>query len=106
MYEKIRTEGAFPKEGRGVVISIFKPGKNPAIAASYRPISFLCKVLERTINKRLVHIIEELIKIIGYADDWMVHTTHQRVTTIRMGHSLIKKSPNYLQKKCLVMRIG
>jgi hypothetical protein len=40
MYEKIRTEGVFPKEWRGaIVISILKPGKNPAIAASYRPIS-------------------------------------------------------------------
>jgi hypothetical protein len=25
---------------------------------------------------------EEPIKIIGYADDWMVHITHQRVATI------------------------
>jgi hypothetical protein len=47
-----------------VVIPILKPGMNPAIAIaeSYRPISFtsdLCKVLERIIYKKLVHIIEE-----------------------------------------------
>jgi hypothetical protein len=35
---------------------------------------------------RITDDIEELIKIIGYADDWMVHTTHQhqRVATIQI----------------------
>jgi hypothetical protein len=34
--------------------------------------------------------IEEPIKIIGYADDWMVHTTHQhqRVATIQIQKAM------------------
>jgi hypothetical protein len=34
--------------------------------------------------------IEEPIKIIGYADDWMVHTTqqYQRVATIRIQKAI------------------
>jgi hypothetical protein len=63
MYVDIWSKGNFPKEWRSAtVIPILKPGKNPSITESYRPISLtscLWKVLERIVNKRLVYILEE-----------------------------------------------
>jgi hypothetical protein len=63
MYEDIWSKGNFPKEWRSAtVIPILKPGKNPSITESYRPISptsCLWKFLERIVNKRLVYILEE-----------------------------------------------
>ncbi|GBM44014.1 putative RNA-directed DNA polymerase from transposon BS [Araneus ventricosus] len=47
---------------RAIVIPILKPGKNPEDPSSYRPIaltSCLCKTLERMINARLIHVLEE-----------------------------------------------
>jgi hypothetical protein len=63
MYEEIWSKGNFTKESRSAtVIPILKPGKNPSITESYRPISptsCLWKFLERIVNKRLVYILEE-----------------------------------------------
>jgi hypothetical protein len=62
MYEDICSKRNLPKEWRSaIVIPILKPGKNPTIAESYRPISLiscLYKVLERIVNKRLVYTLE------------------------------------------------
>lgn len=43
------------------MVPLLKPGKNPSCASSYRPIaltSCLSKTLERMINRRLVHFLE------------------------------------------------
>ena len=48
------------KHGR--VISILKPGKNPALPSSYRPISLLDtigKLFEKTLLARILHVISE-----------------------------------------------
>jgi hypothetical protein len=44
------------------VIPILKPGKDPKVTDSYKLISLtscLCKLMERMVNRRLVHILEE-----------------------------------------------
>ncbi|GBN86300.1 putative RNA-directed DNA polymerase from transposon BS [Araneus ventricosus] len=56
-------EEYFPVTWRkAVVIPIPKPGKDPQIPTSYRPIaltSCLCKLMERMVNARLMHVLEE-----------------------------------------------
>ena len=50
-----------PSWNSSVVIPIAKPGKDPKISTSYRPIaltSVMCKVLERMVNLRLVFHLE------------------------------------------------
>jgi hypothetical protein len=45
-----------------LVIPIFRPGKDLKLTDSFRPISLtscLCKLMERMVNRRLVHILEE-----------------------------------------------
>jgi ribonuclease HI len=54
--------GEFPDSWRkAIVIPIPKPGKDPTVASSYRPIaltSCLCKTMERMVNNRLVWYLE------------------------------------------------
>jgi len=63
VYNQLWKEGDFPEEWRKAnVIPIKKPGKDPEIPDSYRPVSLtscLCKVMEKMANRRLVHILEE-----------------------------------------------
>jgi hypothetical protein len=57
IYKKIWSTGAFTSEWtKAIVISILKPGKDP----NEPPIlltSFMCKTMERIINRRLLHVI-------------------------------------------------
>lgn len=44
-----------------IVIPVLKQGKDPSLAASYRPIaltSCLCKLYEKMVNRRLIHFLE------------------------------------------------
>lgn len=63
LFNRIWLEEYFPVTWRkAVVIPIPKPGKDPQIPTSYRPIaltSCLCKLMERMVNARLVHVLEE-----------------------------------------------
>ncbi|GBN96041.1 putative RNA-directed DNA polymerase from transposon BS [Araneus ventricosus] len=63
LYNRIWLEECFPVAWReAVVIPIPKPGKDPQVPNNYRPIvltSCLCKLMERMINSRLVHSLEE-----------------------------------------------
>ncbi|GBM16126.1 putative RNA-directed DNA polymerase from transposon BS, partial [Araneus ventricosus] len=63
LFNRIWNEHVFPMAcNRAIVIPILKPGKNPEDSSSYRPIaltSCLCKTLERMINARLIHVLEE-----------------------------------------------
>jgi hypothetical protein len=62
-YEQIWRSGTFPTSwSEDLVIPILKPGKNPKRTDSYRPISLtncLCKLMERMVNRRLVHVLQE-----------------------------------------------
>ena len=62
IFNYIWTTGKFPDGWQyATIISIPKPGKDPAEPNNYRPIaltSCLCKTLERTINKRLTWFLE------------------------------------------------
>ncbi|GBN09340.1 hypothetical protein AVEN_156302-1 [Araneus ventricosus] len=60
MWEKVRK--LLVTWRKAVVIPIPKPGKDPQIPATYRPIaltSCLCKLMERMVNALLVHVLEE-----------------------------------------------
>ncbi|GBN92329.1 putative RNA-directed DNA polymerase from transposon X-element [Araneus ventricosus] len=63
LFNRIWLEEYFPVTWRkAVVIPIPKPGKDPQIPTNYRPIaltSCLCKLMERMVNARLVHVLEE-----------------------------------------------
>ncbi|GBN05407.1 putative RNA-directed DNA polymerase from transposon X-element [Araneus ventricosus] len=63
LFNRIWLEEYFPVAWRkAVVIPIPKPGKDPQIPTSCRPIaltSCLCKLMERMVNARLVHVLEE-----------------------------------------------
>jgi ribonuclease HI len=62
MYNQIWISQEIPAEWKeATVIPILKKGKDPLNPNSYRPISLtscLCKVFERMINGRLVHLLE------------------------------------------------
>ena len=62
IYNKIWTENTFPKKWReSIVIPFLKPGKNPKVVTNYRPIaltSYVCKLMERMVNNRLMWIFE------------------------------------------------
>ena len=62
IYNEIWFSGYFPPEWRkAVVLPFLKPGKNPMLPQSYRPIaltSCLCKLLERIVNFRLMWHLE------------------------------------------------
>ena len=62
MYNRIWDEGTIPEDWKlSITIPILKPGKDPTNQNSYRPISLLnciSKVLERMINRRLMHELE------------------------------------------------
>ncbi|GBL82162.1 hypothetical protein AVEN_252358-1 [Araneus ventricosus] len=63
LYNIIWLKECFPVAWReSVVIPIPKPGKDPQVPNNYRPIaltSCLCKLMERMVNSRLVHSLEE-----------------------------------------------
>ena len=62
IFNYIWTTGKFPEDWTlATIITIPKPGKDPAEPNNYRPItltSCLCKTLERMINKRLTWFLE------------------------------------------------
>lgn len=62
LFNLIYTHHVFPSRWRlAVVVPIVKPGKDPKLASSYRPISLtccLCKLLEKIINYRLMWFLE------------------------------------------------
>ena len=59
---KIWTDGVFPNSWRmAIVLAFIKPGKNPLLESSYRPIaltSCVCKLTEKIVNVRLVNTLE------------------------------------------------
>ncbi|GBN82099.1 putative RNA-directed DNA polymerase from transposon X-element [Araneus ventricosus] len=63
LFNRIWKEKKFPSSWRrAVVIPILKPGKDAKNPNNYRPIaltSVLCKLLERMVNSRLVHVLEK-----------------------------------------------
>jgi hypothetical protein len=63
VYEHIWKTGAFPIEWtEAIVIPILKPGKDAKQSENYRVISLtscLWKIMERMVNKRLVHVLDE-----------------------------------------------
>ena len=62
VFNEIWTGDEFPQEWRqSLLIPILKPGKDPKIPASHRPImltSCLCKTMERMVNRRLAATLE------------------------------------------------
>ncbi|GBN90186.1 putative RNA-directed DNA polymerase from transposon X-element [Araneus ventricosus] len=63
MFNHIWKEHVFPDCWKhAFIISILKPGKDPQNLLNYRPIaltSCMCKLFERIVNVRLVHILEK-----------------------------------------------
>ena len=61
-YNYLYLNDLFPDSWRiAIVIPILKPGKNPYICTSYRPISLtscFCKLLEKIINRRLIMFLD------------------------------------------------
>ncbi|GFN84374.1 RNA-directed DNA polymerase from mobile element jockey [Plakobranchus ocellatus] len=62
LFNNIWTTGDIsPSWREASVVPIPKPGKDPSDRSNYRPIaltSCLCKILERMVNDRLVHVLE------------------------------------------------
>ena len=62
IYNKIWAENVFPRQWREAIIILFlKPNKNSKQVTSYWPIaltSCVCKLMERIVNTKLVHILE------------------------------------------------
>ena len=62
LYNKILLESFFSSVwSKAILLPFLKPNKDPASLSSYRPIvltSCLCKLLEKIINNRLMHILE------------------------------------------------
>jgi ribonuclease HI len=62
IYNNIWNTGDFPDSWRqAIVVPVLKPGKNPDLRSSYRPIaltSCICKLMERMVNRRLVWYLE------------------------------------------------
>lgn len=62
LYNKVWTEGIIPRGWKeSIIIPIKKPGKDPQIPSSYRPIALtsqMGKTMERIINDRLVYTVE------------------------------------------------
>jgi len=63
IYNKMWNPGNIPGEWkRGTIIPLPKPGKNKNTTEGYRPITLLntmAKVLEKTINNRLIWFLEK-----------------------------------------------
>lgn len=70
LYNKIWKEGVIPKTWKqAVVILIVKPGKDPNLPGSYRPIALtsnLCKLMEKIIVKCLSYDLEKKKKYSKY----------------------------------------
>ena len=62
IFNRIWRYGEVPDDWKlGLIIPILKPGKNPQLSSSYRPISLLScisKLMEKIIHDRLVYTIE------------------------------------------------
>uniref|UniRef100_A0A3B5QKI5 Reverse transcriptase domain-containing protein n=1 Tax=Xiphophorus maculatus TaxID=8083 RepID=A0A3B5QKI5_XIPMA len=70
LYNKIWEEGTLPDKWKeSIIIPICKPGKDPQLTESYRPIaltSCVGKVMERMVNNRLIYFLESREKIKKY----------------------------------------
>ncbi|XP_055932969.1 uncharacterized protein LOC129962991 [Argiope bruennichi] len=62
MFNRIWREHVFPIQwNNAIVIPILKPNKDPQNLINYRPIALtccLCKLLEKMVNARLIHVLE------------------------------------------------
>ncbi|GBM88353.1 putative RNA-directed DNA polymerase from transposon X-element, partial [Araneus ventricosus] len=102
LYNRIWLEECFPVAWReAVVIPIPKPGKDPQVPNNYRPIaltSCLCKLMERMVNSRLVHCLEES----GLLSKFQSGFRHGRVTIdiVLQLETVIRDA--YVTKKHLV----
>ena len=67
MFNNIWETDQFPKSWKtAMIIPIHKQGKDPKKAINYRPISLiscLCKIMERIINRRIMHYLEKNEKL-------------------------------------------
>lgn len=70
LYYKVWEEGDIPLEWKeAIIVPICKPGKDPSQANSYRPIALTSnvgKVMEKTINERMIYYIESRQKFKSY----------------------------------------
>lgn len=62
LYNKVWEVGSLPSQLKeSIIVPICKPGKDPSLAESYRPIaltSHVSKTMEKIINERLVYYLE------------------------------------------------
>ena len=70
LYNRVWVEGKLPQVWKeAVVVPIRKPGKDPTLPSSYRPIALtsnICKVMVRMVTDRLTYILEKGGLLAGY----------------------------------------
>uniref|UniRef100_A0A3Q3AL86 Reverse transcriptase domain-containing protein n=1 Tax=Kryptolebias marmoratus TaxID=37003 RepID=A0A3Q3AL86_KRYMA len=70
LYNKVWEEGKIPSTWKeAIIVPICKPGKDPNLAESYRPIaltSCVGKIMEKIVNNRLMYFLESKQKIKNY----------------------------------------
>jgi ribonuclease HI len=102
-YNAIWQTGEFPEGWRkALTIPIPKPGKDPENLDSYRPISLtscLGKIMEKMVNKRLVHILEKR----GLIPEQQYGFRSGRSTTDVLNILQSEISHTFLKKKYLAL---
>jgi len=86
------------KHARG--ISILKPGKDPALSASYRPISLLDmigKSLEKILLARILHVVNE--RGLMRDEQFGFRPTHS--TSLQLAHLVERITRNFDEKRII-----
>jgi Reverse transcriptase (RNA-dependent DNA polymerase) len=108
IYYTIWRTGNFPEGWReALTIPIPKPGKDPENLDSYRPISLtscLGKIMEKMVNKTLVHILEKRRLIpeqqYGFRSDRST-TDVLNILQSKISHSLLPETYDLSRKQTL-----